>query len=59
MRSPIRAFVLFACAALLSGTAAAADVSLLNVSYDPTRALYRSFNAAFAQALGGDCRATG
>jgi sulfate transport system substrate-binding protein len=28
---------------------AAAEVSLLNVSYDPTRELYREFNAAFAK----------
>jgi len=36
--------------------AAAADTSLLNVSYDPTRELYQDFNAAFAkhwQAKGG------
>jgi len=41
-------------AALLAGaittTAAhAADVKLLNVSYDPTRELYQEFNAAFAK----------
>ena len=30
-------------------TASAADVSLLNVSYDPTRELYQDFNAAFAK----------
>ena len=29
--------------------ATAAEVSLLNVSYDPTRELYREFNAAFAK----------
>jgi sulfate transport system substrate-binding protein len=29
--------------------AASADVSLLNVSYDPTRELYQNFNAAFAK----------
>jgi sulfate transport system substrate-binding protein len=29
--------------------AQAADVSLLNVSYDPTRELYQEFNAAFAK----------
>jgi sulfate/thiosulfate transport system substrate-binding protein len=33
----------------VSGTALAADVSLLNVSYDPTRELYQDFNAAFAK----------
>ncbi|MEI7612262.1 MAG: sulfate ABC transporter substrate-binding protein [Betaproteobacteria bacterium] len=30
-------------------TAAHADVSLLNVSYDPTRELYQDYNAAFAK----------
>ncbi len=32
----------------LSGTALAADVTLLNVSYDPTRELYKELNTAFA-----------
>jgi sulfate/thiosulfate-binding protein len=43
--------------ALLVGNAAAADISLLNVSYDPTRELYQDFNAAFAKywkGKGGD-----
>src|SRR4249919_3111454 len=35
---------------LLAGSAYAADVSLLNVSYDPTRELYADFNKAFAAA---------
>jgi ABC-type sulfate transport system substrate-binding protein len=35
--------------ALLAGSAIAADISLLNVSYDPTRELYQDFNAAFAK----------
>ena len=42
---------------LLSQGALAADISLLNVSYDPTRELYREYNAAFAkhwQAKTGD-----
>src|SRR3546814_15200889 len=37
--------------------AQAAEISLLNVSYDPTRELYREFNQAFAkewQARTGD-----
>jgi sulfate transport system substrate-binding protein len=34
-------------AALLSTSAGAADVTLLNVSYDPTRELYAAFNKAF------------
>jgi sulfate/thiosulfate-binding protein len=38
-------------------TAAAAETSLLNVSYDPTRELYQAYNAAFARywkGQGGD-----
>jgi len=30
-------------------TSSAADITLLNVSYDPTRELYQDFNAAFAK----------
>ncbi len=37
-----------AAVASLVATAAAADVTLLNVSYDPTRELYKAINAAFA-----------
>ncbi len=33
----------------LAGTAAAAQVSILNVSYDPTRELYQDYDAAFAK----------
>jgi sulfate transport system substrate-binding protein len=35
---------------LWAGSAFAADVTLLNVSYDPTRELYVDFNRAFASA---------
>ena len=35
-------------ATLATATAIAGDVTLLNVSYDPTRELYRDVNAAFA-----------
>ena len=35
---------------LWAGSAFAADYSLLNVSYDPTRELYADFNKAFAAA---------
>jgi len=35
--------------ALFAGGAVAADISLLNVSYDPTRELYQDFNTAFAK----------
>ncbi|HEY9238505.1 MAG TPA: sulfate ABC transporter substrate-binding protein [Burkholderiaceae bacterium] len=53
---------LFRTAALLAlaaatGLAAAKDITLLNVSYDPTRELYQDYNAAFAkhwQAKTGD-----
>jgi sulfate/thiosulfate transport system substrate-binding protein len=33
--------------AALAGAAQAADITLLNVSYDPTRELYRAYNAEF------------
>jgi sulfate/thiosulfate-binding protein len=36
-------------AVTLVATAAAKDITLLNVSYDPTRELYVEFNAAFAK----------
>ena len=44
-RIGIVALVVAACAAV----AVAADVTLLNVSYDPTRELYQEINAAFAR----------
>lgn len=39
---------LFAATVLLSSASWAKDITLLNVSYDPTRELYREFNTAFA-----------
>ncbi len=43
--------LLFVIAGVLwAGSAFAADVSLLNVSYDPTRELYAEFNKAFIAA---------
>ena len=43
-------FKLFAALGLaVVATAALADATLLNVSYDPTRELYQDFNRAFAQ----------
>ena len=39
---------LLALSLLAATFAAQADVTLLNVSYDPTRELYRDVNAAFA-----------
>jgi sulfate/thiosulfate-binding protein len=47
LRRPLTV-ALLAIAALF-GSTAAADVTLLNVSYDPTRELYQSFNEAFAK----------
>jgi len=41
-------------ALLWAGSAFAADVTLLNVSYDPTRELYVDFNKAFAAAYQKD-----
>lgn len=45
----IRKLFAAALAASLLAGAAHADVTLLNVSYDPTRELYQDFNAAFAK----------
>lgn len=46
----LKRLILSAGLSLLFGTAAvAADVSLLNVSYDPTRELYQDINPAFAK----------
>lgn len=42
-------FLSFLSVFVFSQTTQAADVSLLNVSYDPTRELYQDFNAAFAK----------
>ena len=36
-------------ATLGQSVATAADITLLNVSYDPTRELYQDFNQAFAR----------
>lgn len=56
-RSFTECLVLSVVAVLLAaGATAAADRTLLNVSYDPTRELYRDYNAAFSgywQSLGG------
>src|SRR5215469_14288697 len=49
---------LVAAVLLAAGSAQAADVTLLNVSYDPTRELYKNINTAFAaewkQKTGGN-----
>jgi sulfate transport system substrate-binding protein len=46
----IRRLLAVVAALLWAGSAYAADVTLLNVSYDPTRELYVEFNKAFAAA---------
>src|SRR5437660_7020490 len=46
----IRPILAVAAGLLWAGSALAADISLLNVSYDPTRELYADFNKAFAAA---------
>lgn len=38
-----------ATTAAFTGSAVAADITLLNVSYDPTREFYQEYNAAFAK----------
>jgi sulfate/thiosulfate-binding protein len=42
-------FLFLLAAALGLGSAAAKDLTLLNVSYDPTRELYQDYNAAFSR----------
>jgi sulfate transport system substrate-binding protein len=46
----MRRLFFIAATVLWAGSATAADVTLLNVSYDPTRELYADFNKAFAAA---------
>src|SRR5476649_2429152 len=53
----LKSLLLAAVALALTGAALAKDITLLNVSYDPTRELYVDYNAAFAtywQAKTGD-----
>jgi sulfate transport system substrate-binding protein len=57
LRSRVLAALLAAPLAISGLPALAADVTITNVSYDPTRELYKEFNAAFAkkwQAETGD-----
>ncbi len=49
MTNSIRTLLAAAALALAAGAALAKDVTLLNVSYDPTRELYQEYNAAFAK----------
>jgi sulfate/thiosulfate-binding protein len=48
MHTHLTKFLAVALSAL-AASASAADVALLNVSYDPTRELYQEFNAAFGK----------
>src|SRR6202166_24974 len=50
----IRRILPLVAALLWASSAFAADISLLNVSYDPTRELYVDFNKAFAAAYQKD-----
>jgi sulfate transport system substrate-binding protein len=45
---PVRRFLFLVLGLCVLGAASAKDVTLLNVSYDPTRELYADFNKAFA-----------
>jgi ABC-type sulfate transport system, periplasmic component len=50
----LRTLLAIAAGAVLIGTASAADVTLLNVSYDPTRELYAHLAKAFAEKFKAD-----
>src|SRR5690606_42044203 len=49
MKKSFRKTLAGALASLVVGSALAADINLLNVSYDPTREFYREYNAAFSK----------
>ena len=49
-----RILSLLVVAGLLSASAAEADVTLLNASYDPTRELYKDLGTAFAASYKAD-----
>lgn len=49
MKLSVTLFHLFAVAAISLSPAAAKEIKLLNVSYDPTRELYQEINTAFAK----------
>src|ERR1700709_2209350 len=50
----VRRILIVAAGLLWASSAFAADYSLLNVSYDPTRELYTDFNKSFAAAYQKD-----
>ena len=45
----VRLFLVFAMSVIALSAAASSKVTLMNVSYDPTRELYQDYNAAFAR----------
>ena len=49
LRSRLSLVIAVTAVALVGSLAVASKVSILNVSYDPTRELYQDFNAAFAK----------
>jgi sulfate/thiosulfate transport system substrate-binding protein len=49
MNAPLKKSLLTLFAAVAAGPLSAAGLTLLNVSYDPTRELYQDVNAAFAR----------
>lgn len=53
-RSPVVRSLLVIGSLIWASSALAADVTLLNVSYDPTRELYAEFNKSFAAAYRKD-----
>ena len=50
----LRSMTSLAAGLVMIGAASAADITLLNVSYDPTRELYADFNKAFAEKFRAD-----
>ncbi len=50
----LRMITCIAASLVLVGSATAADITLLNVSYDPTREFYAEFNKAFAAKFQAD-----
>ncbi len=49
MNKPLTQLIVVAALALVTANNSHADVNLLNVSYDPTRELYKDYNEAFAK----------
>ena len=52
LRSTLAAGAAFIFTAFAASAVASADTTILNVSYDPTRELYKAFNEAFATMEG-------